>query len=90
MVSMAQLKPARQEGASHTATGGRTDQRARTAHVKVLGWELRGQGGWRALRQGAPVGDVVRGDPADAQGQAKALRDECNIFRGLRRPVGLI
>lgn len=36
---------------------------------------------------GAPVGDEVRGDPADAQGQGKALRDECNVFRGLRRPV---
>lgn len=51
MVSMAQLKPARQEGISHTATGGRTGQRARIARAKVLGWELRGQGGWGALRQ---------------------------------------
>lgn len=67
---MAQLKPARQEGASHIATGGRTGQRGR-----------------RMLRQGAPVGDEVREDLADAQGQGKALGDECNVFRGLRRPV---
>lgn len=39
------------------------------------------------LRQGAPVGDEVREDLADAQGQGKALGDECNVFRGLRRPV---
>lgn len=50
MVSVTQLKPARREGASHTATGGRTGQRARIARAKVLGWELRGQGGWGALR----------------------------------------
>lgn len=35
MVSKAQLKPTRQKGASHAATGGRTWQKDSTAHVKV-------------------------------------------------------